>query len=433
MKILVVGGGGREHALVWKIAQSPLVSKIYCAPGNAGIAELAECFPISVSDIPALAKFAEENAIDLTVVGPEAPLTLGIVDYFEGRGMRIVGPSASCARIEGSKIFAKRLMQNYGIPTAEFWEAQSLQEGIAHLNAYYSTRSHATPIVIKADGLAAGKGVTVAQNRDEALLALQTMMGDMAFGEAGSRVVIEECLFGEEASIIAITDGYDLVPLVPTQDHKRIGEGDTGPNTGGMGAYSPVPAVSQEIVEEAVERILRPAIQAIADLGIPYRGFLYAGIMITEDGIKTIEFNCRLGDPETQVIIPLLKSDLVPLLLGSTDCTLGQAPVEWHDYAATTVVASSGGYPGKFQMGKEIKGLEKLRDSKECVVFHSGTTLQDGKPVTSGGRVLCVTGIGSTIMDSVANAYIGLSNLDFEGMYYRKDIATRALRHLSDE
>lgn len=433
MKILVVGGGGREHALVWKIAQSPLVEKIYCAPGNAGIAQLAECFPISVSDIPALADFAEEKAVDLTVVGPEVPLTAGIVDYFEGRGMRIAGPSASCARIEGSKIFAKRLMRNYGIPTADFWEAESLAEGVAHLNAYYAARPASTPIVIKADGLAAGKGVVVAQSREEALAALQAMMGDKAFGEAGSRVVIEERLVGEEASIIAITDGYDLVPLVPTQDHKRIGEGDTGPNTGGMGAYSPVPAVTPEIFEEAVERVLRPAIRAIADLGIPYRGFLYAGVMITEEGVKTIEFNCRLGDPETQVIIPLLKSDIVPLLLGATDCTLGQVPVEWHDFAATTVVAASGGYPGKFETGKEIKGLEKLRGSQECVVFHAGTETKDGKAATSGGRVLCVTGIGATIMDSVANAYIGMSNLDFEGMYYRRDIATRALRHLSGE
>ncbi len=431
MRILVVGGGGREHALVWKIAQSPLVEKIYCAPGNAGIAQLAECLPIKPTDLTALAEFAEANAIDLTVVGPEAPLTAGIVDFFEGRGMRIVGPSASCARIEGSKIFAKRLMKTYGIPTADFWECDSLEEGVTHLNAYYAAHSHTTPIVIKADGLAAGKGVTVAQNREEALAALHTMMGEKVFGDAGSRVVIEECLFGEEASIIAITDGYDLVPLAPTQDHKRIGEGDTGPNTGGMGAYSPVPAVSEAVAEEAIEQILRPAIRAIADLGIPYRGFLYAGIMITEEGVKTIEFNCRLGDPETQVILPLLASDIVPLLLGATDCTLAQAPVEWHEYAATTVVAASGGYPGSFETGKEIKGLDKVVNSRECVVFHAATTLQDGKTVTSGGRVLCVTGIGSTVMDSVANAYIGLSNLEFEGMYYRKDIATRALRHLS--
>lgn len=428
MRILVVGGGAREHALIWKIAQSPLVETLYCAPGNAGIAELAECLPIKATDIDALADFAEKNAIDLTVVGPEAPLTAGIVDRFESIGRRIMGPSASPAQIEGSKIFAKKLMQNYGIPTADFHVCESLEDAQHFLNRFYTQNPSHTPIVIKADGLAAGKGVVVAQNRDEAHASILSMMSDKIFGTAGSKVVIEECLFGEEASIIAITDGYDLVPLVPTQDHKRIGDGDTGPNTGGMGAYSPVPVAPPEVVAEAVEKILRPAIRAIADLGIPYRGFLYAGIMITNQGLKTIEFNCRLGDPETQVILPLLESDIVPLLLGATDCTLGQVPVRWHNYCAATVVAASGGYPGAYETGKVITGLDKVRDTPNCVAFHAGTRLQDGNVVTDGGRVLCVTGMGTSVMDAVANAYIGMSHVQFEGIYYRRDIAARALQ-----
>ncbi len=428
MRILVIGGGGREHALVWKIAQSPLVNTLYCAPGNAGIAEYAECVPIKVTDIDALARFAEEHSIDLTVVGPEAPLTAGIVDKFESMGMRIVGPSASPAQLEGSKIFSKRLMQTYGIPTAEFHICENQEDAELFLHRFYAQHPPHTPIVIKADGLAAGKGVIVAQNREEAHASIRAMMFDQVFGEAGSKVVIEECLFGEEASIIAITDGFDVVPLVPTQDHKRIGEGDTGLNTGGMGAYSPVPCAPSEIVEEVLERILRPAIRAIADLGIPYRGFLYAGIMLTETGVKTIEFNCRLGDPETQVILPLLESDIVPLLLAVTDCTLAQVPIRWHNYAAATVVAASGGYPGDYETGKVITGLDKVHEEQNCVAFHSGTRLEEGQIVTNGGRVLSVTGIGASIMDAVANAYIGMSHIQFEGIYYRGDIASRALR-----
>lgn len=431
MRILVIGEGAREHALVWKIAQSPLVTALYCAPGNAGTADYAENVPIKATDIDSLVRFAEENSIDLTVVGPEAPLTAGIVDRFESVGMRIMGPSASPARLEGSKIFSKKLMQTYGIPTADFHISESLEDAEQFLHRFYSQHPATTPLVVKADGLAAGKGVTVAQNQEEAQQAVLAMMQERVFGEAGGKVVLEECLFGEEASIIAITDGFDLVPLVPTQDHKRIGEGDTGPNTGGMGAYSPVPVAPPEIVEEAVERILRPAIRAIAELGIPYRGFLYAGIMITDSGVKTIEFNCRLGDPETQVILPLLESDLVPLLLGATDCTLAQVPVRWHNYAAATVVAASGGYPGNFEKGKVITGLDTVKTEQNCVAFHAGTRLENGQVVTNGGRVLCVTGVGASIMDAVANAYIGMSHIHFEGMYYRGDIAARALRRSS--
>lgn len=427
MRILVVGGGGREHALVWKIAQSPLVEKIYCAPGNAGIAQQAECVAIAANDLDALADFAEVHAIDLTVVGPEIPLVAGIVDRFEARGLRIFGPSPDPARLEGSKIFAKRLMQDAGIPTAAFAVCESEAEALAYLNTFYANRDPQTKIVVKADGVAAGKGVTVANNADEARAAVKSMMEQRIFGASGDRVVIEECLVGEEASIMAITDGRTVIPLLPSQDHKRIFDGDQGANTGGMGAYAPVPVLPADVVAQTVEKILTPAIAAIRNFGIPYRGVLYAGIMMTAQGIKTIEFNCRFGDPETQAVLPLLESDLVPLLLASIDGTLDQQTIKWRTGSAVCVVAASGGYPGDFEKGKPITGLEQAASERSCLVFHSGTRAHDGHTLTDGGRVLAVTGMGATLLDATAAAYNGIGHLNFDGIHYRNDIAAHSL------
>ncbi len=428
MRILVVGGGGREHALTWKIAQSTLVERVYCAPGNAGMAQIAELVPIGVMELDALADFAEANGIDLTVVGPEAPLIAGIVDRFEARGLRIFGPNADPAQIEGSKVFAKKLMQTANIPTADFWICDSLAVARARVHDFYAAQGPDAKIVIKADGLAAGKGVVVAGSEAEAETALQQMMTKRIFGDAGAVVVIEECLVGEEASIMAITDGVTIVPLLAAQDHKRIGEGDTGPNTGGMGAYTPVPAAPPEIVAEVVEKILEPAVAAIAELGIPYRGILYAGVMMTAQGVKTIEFNCRLGDPETQVTLPMLESDIVPLLLSVTDCTLDQQVLRWRSGAAVCVVAASGGYPGAYQTGNPITGIAAA-EADGCLTFLSGAKRgAAGELLTDGGRVLSVTGLGATIMDATAQAYVGMSHIQFEGMKFRRDIAHRALR-----
>lgn len=433
MRVLVIGSGGREHALVWKIAQSSLVDKIYCAPGNAGIAHLAECVPLKVDDVDGLTAFALAHAIDLTVVGPEAPLIAGLVDRFEARGLPVVGPACGPARLEGSKVFAKNLMQSAGIPTAPFWICDSHAQAQACLEDFYCQHAPDTRIVIKADGLAAGKGVVVARDRTEAQDAVRRMMHERVFGSAGDRVVIEECLVGEEASIMALTDGHAIIPLVPSQDHKRAYDGDQGPNTGGMGAYSPVPVLPPDVVQHAVERILRPAIHAIGALGIPYRGVLYAGIMVTPTGLQTIEFNCRLGDPETQAILPLLDSDIVPLLLGVAECSLDAAqretPAHWRTCASVCVVATSGGYPGAYQTGLPITGLEAAGASEGCVVFHAGTRRQDGQIVTDGGRVLSVTGLGDDVRTAQNRAYEGLGCLHFDGIHYRRDIANRSLKN----
>ena len=427
MRILVIGGGGREHALVWKIAQSPLVEKIYCAPGNAGIARLAECVPLKPTNIYALADFAAQQRIDLTMVGPEAPLIAGIVDRFEARGLAIFGPYTDPARIEGSKVFAKQLMESAGIPTARFWICDSPEEARDRIRDYYAGREPMTKIVVKADGLAAGKGVVVADNEAQALNAVHRIMEERIFGGAGDRVVIEECLYGQEASIMAITDGEAVVPLVPSQDYKRVFDEDLGPNTGGMGAYSPVPVVPPDTAQQAVETILKPAIAAIRDLGIPYRGVLYAGIMVTEQGLKAIEFNCRLGDPETQAVLPRLESDLVPLLQSVTDCTLDKTELRWRPGGAVCVVAASGGYPGEFDTGKVITGVEQAEQLEDCLVFQAGTRAADGQLLTDGGRVLSVTGLGDTLAAAAERAYAGMSHIHFDGMHYRHDIAARAL------
>lgn len=420
MKVLVVGGGGREHALCWKLAQSPEVRKIFCAPGNAGTAAVAENVPLDPMDLEGLLVFAKHQNIDLTVVGPEKPLIAGIVDLFEARGLRIFGPSKEPAQLEGSKAFAKRLMQQAGIPTAPFEIFTSPQEARAYL------QSATFPIVVKADGEAAGKGVVVAADYAEADAAIHAMMEERVFGASGDTVVIEACLTGPEASIMAFVDGDTVRPMIAIQDHKRIGEGDTGPNTGGMGAYAPVPMAPQSVVDEVTKRILEPVVRQIRATGIPYRGVLYAGVMLTEQGPMCIEFNCRFGDPETQVALPLLKTDLVEILKACVEVRLDSQPVVFSDRAAVTVVMASGGYPGSFEKGKSISGLEAAAALDAVAVFHAGTVLgETGEVLTSGGRVLAVTATGETFAEAKERAYVGVDRIKFEGAYRRRDIGWR--------
>ncbi len=416
MKILVIGGGGREHALVWKIAQSPRVRKIYCAPGNAGIAETAECIPIQPTNIQSLAAFAKREEIGLTVVGPEAPLTLGIVDAFREAGLRIFGPAKAAAQIEGSKIFAKKMMEKYGIPTAEaqvFTDADMAVEYV---------RRQGTPVVVKADGLAAGKGVVVAQTEKEAVDAIRMMMVERAFGEAGTRVIIEEFLEGEEASCLVFTDGKAIVPMPLSKDHKRVFDGDKGPNTGGMGAYSPVPTISKAMYETILTDIVGSAIKGFAQEGCPYEGVLYTGLMITPAGPKVLEFNCRFGDPEAQPVLGRLETDIVEVLEAVVDKRLETVAVRWSDKAAVCVVIASEGYPDPYQTGKVISGLEEAKALKDVVVFHAGTAADKGRIVTAGGRVLGVTALGTDIREATDNAYKAVGKIFFEGMQYRKDI-----------
>ncbi len=428
MRILVVGGGGREHALIWKLAQSPRAERIYCAPGNAGIARLAECINLKPTDLDGLANFAQAQRVDLTIVGPEAPLVAGIVDRFEARGLPVFGPATDPARLEGSKSFAKDLMVRYGIPTAAYRAFDVEEEAHAYLRDYYGNLAENSPrLVVKADGIAAGKGVVVVDTQDEAHLAVRRMMGDRIFGAAGDRVIIEECLEGEEVSIMAFTDGEAVVPMPPAQDHKRVFDNDGGPNTGGMGAYSPVPCAPPTVTHEALETVLKPAVAAVRDLGIPYKGVLYAGLMLTPKGMKVLEFNCRFGDPETQAIIPLLESDLVDVIDTAVNCCLEQVEVKWRREAAVSVVAASGGYPGDYTTGKLIEGLDKAAASEGCAVFHAGTREANGQYLTDGGRVLAVTGLGADIAEAKARAYAGMSHIKFEGIHYRTDIAHRAL------
>jgi phosphoribosylamine--glycine ligase len=421
MKVLVIGGGGREHALTWKIAQSPLVAKLYCAPGNPGIAAHAECVDIPVSDLDALLAFAQSNEIDLTVVGPEDPLSRGIVDRFESKGLKIFGPSQAAAQLEASKAFAKRVMDKYGIPTARHEVFTNADSAIAHV------RKQGAPIVIKADGLAAGKGVTVAQTIDEAVDAIRAMMSEKVFGEAGARVVVEECLIGEEASILAFCDGGTVVPMLPSQDHKAANEGDTGPNTGGMGAYAPAPVVPKEALPEITRTVLQPCIDGMAREGTLYKGVLYAGLMITAQGPKVIEFNCRFGDPETQVVLPLLSSDIVPILLACCDRTLDRAPIEWSDDSCVSVVMASGGYPGPFEKGLSITGIKTAEKDEAVKVFHAGTKQSGGDTVTNGGRVLNVTAIGPDLRAAIVSAYDAVSHIHFANAHYRTDIGKKAL------
>ena len=421
MKVLVVGGGGREHALVWKVAQSPRVTKIYAAPGNAGMAQQAECVPIKAEDIPGLLSFARSQAIDLTIVGPEGPLSMGIVDAFEKARLRVFGPSLKAAEIEANKAFTKDLMRKYGIPSA----AYSTFTDRAKAEAYI--RAQGAPIVVKAAGLAAGKGVVVAETVEEALSAVELIMGKKAFGTAGDVVVIEECLTGEEASFMAFTDGRTVVPMASSQDHKRVFDADRGPNTGGMGAYSPAPVVTGEIERIAMEQVMVPTVRAMEQEGRLFKGVLYAGLMIHRGAPKVLEFNARFGDPETQPIMARLSSDLIDVIEAILDGKLASLNIQWRPESAVCVVMASGGYPGRYEKGKVISGLDKAAALKNVVVYHSGTALKGGVVVTDGGRVLGVTGLGSSVAGAIETAYAGVREIAFDGAHYRRDIGARAL------
>lgn len=423
MNILILGSGGREHALLWKLAQSPEATKLYAVPGNPGMAELAECVAGSIEDNAAVVKFAQEKKIDLVVVGPEVPLMNGVVDALCAAGIKAFGPTKAAAELEGSKSFSKDIMKKYGIPTAKYEVFTDADAARAYIE------KEGAPIVIKANGLAAGKGVIVAETKEQALDAVHEIMDDAAFGKAGSRVVIEAFMEGEEASLLAFTDGKTIRPMVSSQDHKRAYDGDKGPNTGGMGTYAPAPVMTKDMVEQATEKILKPMIAAMAKEGRPYQGCLYAGLMITEEGPKVVEFNARFGDPETQVVLPLLKGDLVKIMQACVDGTLDTAAVDWEDGAAVCVVMASGGYPKSYKKGYAIDGLKKA-ESLGTFVFHAGTVKKDGKVVTSGGRVLGVTARGGGIKEATEKAYKGVEAIRFTDEFHRKDIAHRALERL---
>ena len=422
MRILVIGSGGREHALVWKIAQSKLCDKLFCASGNAGIAQIAECIDIKADNIAGLLEFVRKEKIDFTVVGPEVPLALGIVDEFAKYNLKIFGPNKSAAQMEASKVFSKELMAKYKVPTADFKvfdDPDAAKKYIDKIGA---------PCVVKADGLAAGKGVVVAKTVDEAKKAVESMMQEKIFGDAGNKVIIEECLQGEEASILVITDSKEVIALASAQDHKRIFDNDQGPNTGGMGVYSPAPVVTKELFKEIMDKVIYRTIDGLAKEGIDYRGVLYAGIMLTKDGPKTLEFNVRFGDPETQAILPRLKSDLVEIMLAASEQKLNRIRnLEWDARACVCVVCAARGYPGNYEKGKEIFGVEAAAKMKGVVVFSAGTKLENKKIVTSGGRVLGVTGLGNTIKEAINTAYTAVKEISFEGMHYRKDIGEKAL------
>ncbi len=425
MKILLVGSGGREHALAWKIAQSPLCKKLYCAPGNAGIAEHAELVDIRADDVAVLFKFARRERIDLVVIGPEAPLVGGLVDLCTSAGIKAFGPSRAAAQLEGSKAFAKELLHKHGIPTADY-QAFDYAEGAKDYAA-----SLRPPIVVKADGLAAGKGVIICRSHEEANEWIDTMLIDGRFGRAGSRVVIEEFLQGEEASILAFTDGRTIAPMPSSQDHKRVFDNDQGPNTGGMGAYSPAPVVTDEVYDKIERDILIPTVHAMNVEDKPYRGVLYAGLMIESGDPKVLEFNVRFGDPETQPLMMRLKSDLVPLILGTIDGTLDEQEIEWDERPSVCVVMASGGYPDDYEKGFPITGIAEAESLGDVKVFHAGTAMKNGTIVTSGGRVLGVTAIGPDLPAAIDRAYEAVDRIRFERAHYRRDIAARALRSRS--
>lgn len=426
MKVLVVGRGGREHAIVWAIAQNPIVEKLYCAPGNGGIAALAECVPVTEMDFAGIAAFAKEKRIDFVVIGPDDPLAAGIVDYLEAEGLKVFGPRRNAAAIEGSKAFMKELLRKYNIPTAAYETFDSYEAALAYL------RTRPLPIVIKADGLAAGKGVIVARTAEEAEQALSGIMVDKAFGASGEKVVIEEFLEGQEMSLLAFVDGNTVRPMEPSQDHKPVFDGDKGPNTGGMGTYSPVPHVHSSIVEEALRTIVQPTADAMVAEGRPFRGVLYAGLMLTADGPKTIEFNARFGDPETQVILPRLESDFLDILLAVAEGRLEEADIRWSESAAVCVILASAGYPGNYPKGLPISGIEDAE--WDALVFHAGTApAPDGEGVvTAGGRVLGVVGRGADIAEARDRAYAASGRIRFEGVHYRSDIAAKALAKQAD-
>ena len=417
LKVFVIGNGAREHALVWKLRQSSQVREIYAAPGNAGIADEAKIVDIKPTDIESLAAFAQEKYIDLTVVGPEVPLAQGIVDTFQSKNLRIFGPAKSAARIESSKVFAKHLMHKYGIPCAESESFSSYREAIDYVKKQHP------PIVVKVDGLAAGKGVIISNTTAEALAAVSNIMEKRAFGDAGDSVVVEECLMGKEVSLLAFTDGATVVPMVPACDYKRVGDGDTGLNTGGMGSYSPPGFFGSGMVKKVKMTILEPAVKAMASEGYPYKGVLYAGLMVTADGPKVMEFNCRFGDPETQAMLPRLDTDLVEIMMAVVDNDLSKVKIRWRKEACVGVILASGGYPGKYATGFPITGLDAVGD--DVMVFHAGTKFKDDEICTDGGRVLTVTALGGDIAEARDKVYRNISRISFNGCHYRRDIGLR--------
>ena len=423
MKVLIIGGGGREHALAWKVAQADTVEKVLVAPGNAGTAREAkvENVALDVLDQQGLAELAEREGVALTIVGPEAPLVEGLVDYFQSRGLKCFGPGKAAAQLEGSKAFTKDFLARHAIPTAAYGNFTDMDEALAYV------REQGAPIVIKADGLAAGKGVIVAMTLEEAEDAVRDMLDGNKFGDAGHRVVVEEFLDGEEASFIVMVDGEHILPMATSQDHKRVGDGDTGPNTGGMGAYSPAPVVTDEVHQRIMDQVIRPTVAGMAAEGMPYTGFLYAGLMIDGDGQpKVIEYNCRFGDPETQPIMMRLRSDLAALCLAALDGALDQVEADWDPRPTLGVVMAAGGYPDSYDKGDEIHGLDDA-DSDTVKVFHAGTSGADGKVLTSGGRVLCVSALGDSVADAQKHAYQGVARISWRGAYHRTDIGYRAV------
>lgn len=425
MKILVVGSGGREHALVWKIIKSPKVTKIFCAPGNAGIADLATCIPINADDVYKLLEFVQKEKIDFTVVGPEAPLTKGIVDIFEKQGLKIFGASKKAAELEASKSFAKKLMNKYNIPTAKGKTFTSLSKAKQYLD------SVGTPIVIKADGLASGKGVFVCATEKDTKQALDEIFTKKAFGDAGKKVVIEKCLKGEEVSFLAFTDGKTVLALPSSQDHKAIFDDDKGPNTGGMGAYSPAPVVTERLHQKIMNEVMIPTVRAMSAEGRKYKGVLYAGLMIDNDNIQVLEFNARFGDPEAQPLLMRLKSDIIPIMEAISEERLHECALEIDDRATVCVVMASGGYPGSYPKGMPISGLDKVKRMRDTYVFHAGTSKNKDMIVATGGRVLGVTALGDTVEKAIQKSYDAVSNIDWKGVYFRKDIGQKAVKRIA--
>jgi phosphoribosylamine---glycine ligase len=421
MKVLVIGSGGREHAIAWKLSQSKKITKLYIAPGNPGTSQHGENVAIAAEDVEGLKEFAKKERIDLTVVGPELPLTLGITDAFEKEGLKIFGPSKAAAILEASKVFSKELMVKYGIPTAFYKKFDDPVLARAYVDA------HKPPFVVKADGLAAGKGVIICASKEEAFHAIASIMVESAFGAAGKRIVVEEFLRGEEASFLAITDGKTVLPLAPAQDHKAIYDNDKGPNTGGMGAYSPAPLVTPEMEKELISKVMIPAVKAMEAEGRPYKGVLYAGLMISEGRAKVLEFNCRFGDPETQPIMMRLEDDLFDVLMATIEGRLDGMKLKWNDKWSVCVVMSSKGYPESYEKGKVIEGLGEAAKLEDVMVFHAGTTLKDGRVVTSGGRVLGVTALGGDIKGAIVRAYEAVGKISWDGAYFRRDIGRKAI------
>ncbi|MBN2120842.1 MAG: phosphoribosylamine--glycine ligase [Candidatus Omnitrophica bacterium] len=426
MKVLIVGSGGRESCLVWKVKQSPLVDEIYIAPGNAGTALLGRNLDIKADDLQSLLGFAKTEKVDLTVVGPEIPLVAGIVDLFEQEGLKVFGPRKDLARLEGSKVFAKELMKKYGVPTADFKVFSKASEAKDYI------RKKEAPLVVKADGLAAGKGVVVCKTSDEAFAAVDLIMVEKQFGSSGEKIVIEDCLEGQEASILVFSDGETIVPLVSSQDHKRVFDSDQGPNTGGMGAYSPAPIVNKDVFDKIITEVFKPLIFGLKKEQKIFKGILYAGLMIKDNQMNVLEFNVRFGDPETQAVLPKLKTDLVEVILAIVGGRLSTVNLEWDERFCVCVVLASGGYPGSYRKGKAISGLESLRNCRDIFIFHAGTKQDSqGNFLTDGGRVLNVVGLADTIEETQAKVYKAIENISFENMHYRKDIANKALKFLA--